>query len=151
MDADKKRGRYQRIREQLTEVLNVTEDPIAKMATMVGLLHHKMDYFFWTGFYRLVERQLLLGPYQGLLACQNLPKDQGVCWAAVNRKETMVVPNVHEFKGHIACDARVKSEIVVPCKNKKGEIYAVLDVDSDKLNSFDEIDAEELEKIVALL
>ncbi len=151
MDAERKQGRYQRIREQLAEVLTVTEDPIAKMATIVGLLHHKIDYFFWTGFYRLVEGQLLLGPYQGPLACQNLPKDQGVCWAAVNRKETIVVPNVHEFPGHTACDARSNSEVVVPCRNAQGEIFAVLDVDSDKLNAFDQIDAEELEKIVSLL
>jgi L-methionine (R)-S-oxide reductase len=151
MDAARKLGRYQRIREQLQDVLNVTDDPIAKMATVAGLLHHKMDYFFWTGFYRLVGEQLLLGPYQGPLACQNLPKDKGVCWAAVNRNETIVVPNVHEFPGHTACDARANSEIVVPCRNQQGEIFAVLDVDSDKLNSFDRIDAEELEKIVALL
>ena len=151
MDAERKQGRYQRIREQLAEVLTVTEDPIAKMATIVGLLHHKIDYFFWTGFYRLVEGQLLLGPYQGPLACQNLPKDQGVCWAAVNRKETIVVPNVHEVPGHTACDARSNSEVVVPCRNAQGEIFAVLDVDSDKLNAFDQIDAEELEKIVSLL
>jgi len=151
MDAERKQGRYQRIRDQLAEVLTVTEDPIAKMATIVGLLHHKIDYFFWTGFYRLVEGQLLLGPYQGPLACQNLPKDQGVCWAAVNRKETIVVPNVHEFPGHTACDARSNSEVVVPCRNAQGEIFAVLDVDSDKLNAFDQIDAEELEKIVSLL
>ena len=151
MNAERKRGRYQRIREQLAEVLTVTEDPIARMATIVGLLHHKMDSFFWTGFYRLVQGQLLLGPYQGPLACQNLPKDKGVCWAAVNRKETIVVPNVHEFPGHTACDARSNSEVVVPCRNAQGEIFAVLDVDSDKLNSFDQIDAQELEKIVALL
>ena len=151
MDPEKKRGRYQRIRRQLAEVLTVTEDPIARMATIVGLLHHKMDHYFWTGFYRLVEGQLLLGPYQGPLACQNLPRDQGICWAAVNRNETIVVPNVQDFEGHIACDARTKSEVVVPCKNQQGEIFAVLDVDSDKLNTFDEIDAEELEKIVALL
>lgn len=148
---DNKHRRYQRIEEQLSNLLDVTDDPIARMATVVALLHHKMDYFFWTGFYRLIDGELLVGPYQGALACQNLRKDSGVCWAAVNQNQTIVVPNVEEFPGHIACDASSKSEIAVPCRNGRGSVFGVLDVDSASLNSFDQVDAEQLTKIVALL
>jgi len=151
MEAERKRGRYGRIREQLGEVLTVTEAMAPRMATVAALLHHKMDYFFWTGFYQLVEGKLLVGPYQGPLACQDLQKERGACWAAVEQKKTILVPNVDEYKGHIACDARSKSEIVAPCIDKEGKVFAVLDVDSKQLNAFDEVDAEELEKIVSLL
>lgn len=121
------------------------------MATINAVLHHKMDTFFWTGFYLLQDGKLQVGPYQGALACINLAKDTGVCWAALNQEKTMVVPEVHNFPGHIACDSRSQSEVVVPVRNKQGELLAVLDVDSDKLNSFDEVDAEWLEKIVELV
>ncbi len=121
------------------------------MATINAVLHHKMDTFFWTGFYLLQDGKLQVGPYQGALACINLAKDTGVCWAALNQEKTMVVPDVHNFPGHIACDSRSQSEVVVPVRNKQGELVAVLDVDSDKLNSFDEVDAEWLEKIVELV
>ena len=151
MRDEQKRGRYGRIRAQLAELLTVTEDVTARMATVAGLLHHKMDYFFWTGFYRLVDGELLVGPYQGPLACQKLKKGAGVCWAAVKRGETIVVPDVSKFAGHIACDSRSRSEIVVPCRDGEGRIVAVLDVDSVSLGSFDEIDAAELEEIVRLI
>ena len=121
------------------------------MATINAVLHHKMETFFWTGFYLLQDGKLQVGPYQGALACINLAKDTGVCWAALNQGKTMVVPDVHNFPGHIACDSRSQSEVVVPVRNKQGELVAVLDVDSDKLNSFDEVDAEWLEKIVELV
>ena len=121
------------------------------MATINAVLHHKMDTFFWTGFYLLQDGKLQVGPYQGALACINLAKDTGVCWAALNQEKTMVVPDVHNFPGHIACDSRSQSEVVVPVRNKQGELVAVLDVDSDKLNSFDEVDAEWLEKIMELV
>jgi len=121
------------------------------MATINAVLHHKMDTFFWTGFYLLQDGKLQVGPYQGALACINLAKDTGVCWAALNQEKTMVVPDVHNFPGHIACDSRSQSEVVVPVRNKQGELVAVLDVDSDKLNSFDEVDAEWLEKMVELV
>ena len=121
------------------------------MATINAVLHHKMDTFFWIGFYLLQDGKLQVGPYQGALACINLAKDTGVCWAALNQGKTMVVPDVHNFPGHIACDSRSQSEVVVPVRNKQGELVAVLDVDSDKLNSFDEVDAEWLEKIMELV
>ncbi len=148
---DKKAQRYERIYAQLQELLAKVSDPISHMATIAALLHHKMPGFFWTGFYRHIDGQLLVGPYQGPLACQSLKKDTGVCWAGVNQRQTMVVPNVHEFPGHIACDSRSNSEIVVPCKNPTGEVWAVLDIDSTELNHFDQTDATELEKIVALI
>ena len=151
MEPNRKHERYQRIREQLLELLTVTDDHTARMATIVAVLHHKIDYFFWTGFYRLIDGELLVGPYQGFLACQNLKKDSGVCWAAVNRKKTIVVPDVNKFPGHIACDGRSKSEIVVPCNNEQDDVFAVLDVDSSDYGSFDDVDAQELENIVKLL
>jgi len=143
--------RYQRIITQLEELLHKTDFPYARMATVNALLYNKMDNFFWVGFYLLVNDELTVGPYQGALACQVLKKNSGVCWAAINEQKTMVVPDVHQFPGHIACDSRSKSEIVIPLRNSKNEIIGCIDVDSDKLAAFDETDAMYLEKIVALI
>jgi GAF domain-containing protein len=121
------------------------------MATIATLLFHKFDYFFWCGFYRLVQGELIVGPYQGPLACQVLAKDRGVCWASIKQGETIMVPDVRQFPGHIACDSRSRSEIVVPFRDGAGNVAGVLDVDSDRLDSFDEVDARQLEMIVALL
>lgn len=151
MDQDRKLTLYERIRGQLAGLLLKTPDPQARMATVAALLYHKFDYFFWCGFYRLVQGDLVVGPYQGPLACQVLAKNRGVCWEAVKCGDTVVVPDVHKFPGHIACDSRSLSEIVVPVRDGKGAIVAVLDVDSDKLDQFNEIDAGQLEMIVKLL
>jgi len=148
---DTKRNRYRRIRRQLEGLFSKTEDPDARMATLCALLYHKMDDFFWCGFYRLKEGELTVGPYQGSLACLVLEKHTGVCWAAIDRKTTVVVPDVHRFPGHIACDPRSRSEIVIPLKSRNGEIVGVLDVDGDKPSAFDDVDGEELEKIVGLI
>lgn len=121
------------------------------MSTVAAVLHHKMDGFFWTGFYLLNEGNLIVGPYQGPLACQVLTKDTGVCWAGINQGKTIIVPDVEKFPGHIACDSRSKSEIVVPLRNKNGQIIALLDVDSKHLGQFNETDAAGLEKIVGLI
>jgi GAF domain-containing protein len=121
------------------------------MSTIIAVLHHKFDHFFWTGFYFLKDGELTVRNYQGPLACQVLEKNKGVCWAGINQKNTIVVPDVHQFPGHIACDARSNSEIVVPVIDKKGVILGVLDVDSEKENSFDEVDAENLEEIVGMI
>ena len=145
-----KLDRYQRIREQLAQELDKCDELITRMATAVALLHHKQTHFFWTGFYRLVQGQLLVGPYQGSLACQVIPPGQGVCGAAFSRGETVIVPDVHAFPGHIACDARSRAEIVVPCRSR-GELVAVLDVDSERLGAFDATDAEQLEAVVGLV
>ena len=151
MEKDKKEKRYERLYEQIRKLLEDKEYPVARMATIVAVLHHKMDYFFWTGFYLLVNGNLIVGPYQGPVACILLEKDKGVCWAGLNRTETILVDDVHAFPDHIACDSRSKSEIVVPLKTAKGEVFGVLDVDSKDLASFDDIDARWLEKITALL
>ncbi len=121
------------------------------MSTIASVLHHKFDYFFWTGFYLLTDGELIVGPYQGSVACIKLKKDTGVCWAGINRKETIIVPDVHKFPGHIACDSRSNSEIVVPLKDQSGKIIGVLDVDSKALNAFDEEDKIGLERIAELV
>lgn len=147
----KKEKRYQRLHKQLEELLPKGNTPISAMATIAAVLYHKIDYFFWCGFYLLEDGKLNVGPYQGPVACQELEKDNGVCWAGINRAETIVVPDVEAFPGHIACDSRSKSEVVVPLFNKQNEVIGVLDIDSKELNSFDETDAVWLEKIVSLL
>ena len=148
-------GRYERIHTQLSEQLKTgpkrTADPIARMATISALLHAKMPHFFWTGFYRLVDGDLVVGPYQGPLACALLPASAGVCWEGITSRATVIVPDVHAFPGHVACDERSQSEIVVPVHGPGGEIIAVLDVDSDQPDSFAEVDRVGLEKIVALI
>ena len=151
MKDNKKAGRYQRIFDQLQKLLQLPGNDISRMATVAALLHQKMDHFFWTGFYLLDNGELIAGPYQGPVACQLLKKHTGVCWAAIDRGESILVPNVHDFPGHIACDSRSNSEIVVPLRNKEGEITGVLDVDSKDLNAFDEYDRQGLEKILSLL
>lgn len=151
MDKNKKNGRYSRIYNQLEELVVKSDHPLSRMATVVAVLHHKLEYFFWTGFYLLHDGRLLVGPYQGPVACQELAKNKGVCWAGVNGKEVVVVPDVHKFPDHIACDSRSQSEIVVPIRDSKNEIIGVLDVDSKELGSFDEVDAKWLEKILKLI
>ncbi len=142
---------YQRIHAQLGELLPKTRNKIARMATVAAVLHHKMPHYFWTGFYALDSGELIVGPYQGSLACLVLEKEKGVCWAGIFRRRTLIVPDVHKFPGHIACDSRSRSEIVVPLFDKEGQVWGVLDVDSRLLSAFSEIDAEWLEKIVALI
>ena len=143
--------RYARIYAQLEQLFIKTKNKISRIATIASLLHHKMPHFFWTGFYLLDEGELVIGPYQGSLACLVLEKKKGVCWAGILRRQTVIVPNVHKFPGHIACDSRSNSEIVVPIFDKKGKIWGVLDVDSQKFDAFTETDREWLEKIVALI
>ena len=151
MNTEKKKARYQRIYKQIEELIQKTNDPFARMSIITAVLHHKFDYYFWTGFYRLVNDELIICCYQGSIACLILPEHSGVCWEAISQKKTIIIPDVNQFPGHIACDNRSKSEIVVPVKNKSGDVVAVLDVDSKELDSFDEVDAENLEKIVALI
>jgi L-methionine (R)-S-oxide reductase len=151
MDKVRKTERYNRLYAQIDELLKKSDNRISRMSTVIAVLHHKIDYFFWTGFYMLQDGRLLVGPYQGPVACQELEKDKGVCWAGIIKKDIIVVPDVHHFPGHIACDSRSKSEIVVPLRNETKEIIGVLDVDSKELGSFDEIDAEWLQKIVELI
>ncbi|WP_372947657.1 GAF domain-containing protein [Mariniphaga sp.] len=151
MEKNKKDGRYSRIYNQLSELVKKSNSPSARMATIIAVLHHKMDTFFWTGFYLLENGAMTVNMYQGPVACQVLEKNKGVCWAAFNKKESVVVEDVHQFPGHIACDSRSNSEIVVPLKNREGEIIGVLDVDSKEKAAFDEVDARWLEKILELI
>lgn len=146
-----KEKRYQRLYNQLVELLGKHENPVSRMATVVAVLHHKMEYSFWTGFYLLTDGELLVGPYQGPVACILLEKHKGVCWAGIKSRRTVIVPDVHAFPGHIACDSRSKSEIVVPLRDSTGNISGVLDVDSKDFGSFDETDKVWLEKIVELI
>ena len=150
MDKEKKEGRYQRLYTQIEQLLQKSPDQTAAMATIAAVLYHKMEYFFWCGFYLVDGQRLIVGPYQGPAACQVL-EGRGVCLAAAEQKQTQVVPDVHQFPGHIACDSRSQSEIVVPVRDAGGRITAVLDVDSKELNSFDETDAAYLEQIITLL
>jgi len=151
MNQDTKANRYQRIAEQLRELFVKTTNPSSRMATTVALLHHKMPNFYWTGFYMLHNGELLVDVYQGPIACLLLKKDVGVCWASINRNQTIVVEDVHQFEGHIACSSATNSEIVVPLRNKSGEVLGVLDIDSKKFANFDSTDATELEKINQLI
>jgi len=151
MDEAKKAGRYARIYKQLKDLLVLTDDPLARMASVCAVLHHKMDHYFWTGFYLLKEGKLIVGPYQGPVACQELEKDKGVCWAAVRRGSPVLVADVKRFPGHISCDSRSQSEIALPVYNSQGEIVAVFDVDSDQKDAFSGLDQGALSDIMALI
>ncbi|WP_319480415.1 GAF domain-containing protein [uncultured Draconibacterium sp.] len=151
MEDRKKEGRYGRIYKQLSELVLKSNNAQARMATIIAVLHHKMDYFFWTGYYLIEDGEMTVNSYQGPVACQILEKNKGVCWAAFNQKETVVVEDVHAFPDHIACDSRSNSEIVVPLKNQAGEVIGVLDIDSSEKAAFTEVDAHWLEKILELI
>jgi L-methionine (R)-S-oxide reductase len=129
-------------------VLAGIDDEIAGMATMSSLLHHGFGYL-WTGFYRVVEPTLLrVGPYQGTLGCLDIPFGKGVCGTAAAERRTVIVTDVNAFSGHITCDVRSRSEIVVPVLASDGEVTAVLDIDSDRLAAFDSRDRDGLERLV---
>ncbi len=146
-----KAARYGRIYQQISGLMEKCTDSQARMATVCAVLHHKMPLFFWTGFYLFKNDRLIVTTYQGPVACMELNRDQGVCWAGIRSGKTIIVADVHQFEGHIACDSRSKSEIVVPLHDSSGAIIGVLDVDSESLNSFDETDAEWLEKTISLI
>ena len=124
-------------------------DIIANMANMAAMLHETFG-FWWTGFYRVIGNELILGPFQGPLACTRIAYGRGVCGTAWKERRTLVVPDVEEFPGHIACSSASRSEIVVPVF-QNGEVIAVLDIDSDRLATFDETDSAYLEKAVTFL
>jgi L-methionine (R)-S-oxide reductase len=127
-----------------------TLDDIALMATINSVLANQFETYFWTGFYRVAGDRLVVGPYIGTVGCLQIQIGRGVCGTAAQRRETVLVPDVHQFPGHIACDAKSQSEIVVPVFGPNDELIAVLDVDSDQLNAFDEDDQAGLERICAL-
>ena len=125
-------------------------DDIALMATINSVLSHKFPHFYWTGFYRVCGARLIVGPYIGTVGCLQIEIGKGVCGTAAAKRETVIVADVNQFPGHIACDPNSKSEIVVPVFGPDDELIAVLDVDSDQLDSFDGEDQRGLEKIIAL-
>lgn len=140
---------YQELYRRIESVVSGETDQIANMANTAALIHETFG-FWWTGFYIVKDGMLVLGPFQGPVACTRIAFGKGVCGTAWKRMETIIVPDVHQFPGHIACSSLSQSEIVVPLFNGD-EIYAVLDIDSKELSTFDKIDKEWLEKIGSLL
>ena len=134
----------------MTALLEGETDGIARMANVAAVLHGTFG-FWWTGFYRVAGKELVLGPFQGPVACMRIPFGKGVCGTAWARNETIVVPDVEAFPGHIACSSASRSEIVVPVHGPDGTVTAVLDIDSDRLAAFDEVDRAALERMVKLL
>ena len=144
-----KEEQYKMLFPQMQSLIGNETDMIANMANMAAALKQTFD-FFWVGFYIVRDNQLVLGPFQGPIACTRIKPGRGVCGTAWSEARTLIVPDVDKFPGHIACNSASRSEIVVPLK-KNDSVYAVLDIDSDTLNSFDETDKQWLEKIVGIL
>ncbi|MBO7586503.1 MAG: GAF domain-containing protein [Bacteroidales bacterium] len=145
-EKDKK---YELLHRQIQSLAEGETDAIALMANMAAVIHETF-HFWWTGFYRVVGEELVLGPFQGPLACTRITRGRGVCGTSWQERRTLVVPDVHQFKGHIACSSASQSEIVVPVFNGE-DVVAVLDIDSERLSTFDETDKHWLEKIVTCL
>ena len=145
-----KTDNYRLLERQIAALLEGETDTIAKMANVTAVLHETFG-FWWTGFYRVAGNELVLGPFQGPVACMHIPFGKGVCGTAWKRNEAVVVPDVEQFPGHIACSSASRSEIVVPVHGADGAVTAVLDIDSDRLATFDGEDKVWLEKIVTLL
>ena len=141
---------YQQLQAELAAIIEGERDFIANCANCAALLFHTLPDINWAGFYYLKQNDLVLGPFQGNLACVRIALHKGVCGAAATKRETLVVPNVHEFPGHIACDAASNSEIVVPLL-AGDQLIGVLDIDSPKLGRFDEEDVQGLEVIATTL
>lgn len=139
--------KYTTIRPQIRSLITGEPDLVANLANVTAVLKEVFG-FFWVGFYLMKEGELVLGPFQGPLACTRIELGRGVCGAAAERRETLVVPNVDEFPGHIACSSASRSEVVVPLL-QDGVVLGVLDVDSDQLDDFDGVDAEQLEAMMA--
>lgn len=151
MTPEEKTERYHAVAQEIAAVIDGETNLVARMATVSNLLHHAFEHFFWTGFYCVdvdKKSELVVGPYQGTMGCLRIPFGKGVCGTAAQDKKTIIVDNVHDFPGHIACDANSLSEIVVPVIGRDGSLTAVLDVDSDREAMFDETDRHHLETII---
>lgn len=148
--------KYQMLVEQIRSLIEGERDAVAVMANVAAVIHEAMG-FWWTGFYRVMpkagsdDKELVLGPFQGPVACMHIAFGRGVCGTAWERRQSVVVPDVEQFPGHIACSSLSRSEIVVPVLSSAGEVVAVLDIDSKELSTFDETDREYLERICAFL
>ena len=152
----KKQDLYMEARMEIDAVIRDESNVMARLVTTLCVLHHKFDYFFWTGFYMVdpdKADELVIGPYQGTLGCTRIPfgkgNVRGVCGKAASTGQTVIVEDVHKFEGHIACDSRSQSEIVVPVFSPDGSLYAVFDVDSTEVGSFCEVDQANLGLIMS--
>ena len=145
-----KEEKYELLVSQIRALIEGENDVIAVMSNVAAAIHQTMG-FWWTGFYRVKNEELVLGPFQGPVACMHIPYGKGVCGTAWQRAETVVVEDVEQFPGHIACSSESKSEIVVPVFGGDGKVTAVLDIDSEKLATFDDTDRRYLEEICRLL
>ena len=142
-----KKDKYTACQREIKIRLEKGGNLIADLGNVAAVLKKRMDHYFWVGFYFLEYDQLVLGPFQGTPACVFLQKDKGVCAACATQQKTICIPDVHQFPGHVACDPNSQSEIVVPMFDEDDNLRAVLDVDSNELNAFDEIDQTSLEAI----
>ena len=144
-----KEARYREVATEIASVLEGEPNRVARMATVASMLASSFEHYFWTGFYVVDGKdELVVGPYQGTLGCLRIAFGRGVCGAAAAERKTLLVADVHAFPGHIACDSRSASEVVVPVFDLHGELIAVFDVDSDQPAAFDEVDARWLERIL---
>lgn len=141
---------YDSLVPQITALVDGEPDLVANLANIAAALKEAFG-FFWVGFYLKKDNQLVLGPFQGPIACTRIAFDKGVCGAAFTRQQTILVPDVEQFPGHIACSSASKSEVVVPVFDRDGQVSMVLDVDSDRLDDFSESDVQGLERIAALI
>ena len=148
ISGETKQERYEALLPQIEAVVEDEPDLIANMANVAAMLHETFG-FWWTGFYRVEGQELVLGPFQGPMACTRIKKGRGVCGTAWAEAQTQVVPDVDQFPGHIACSSASRSEIVVPIF-KEGEVIAVLDIDSAQLGTFDQTDRRYLEQVVEM-
>lgn len=147
---ESKTEKYRLLTEQIRALTEGESDSVAVMANVCAAIHETMG-FFWTGFYRVQGQELVLGPFQGPVACMRIGFGRGVCGTAWEQGKTIVVPDVEQFPGHIACSSLSRSEIVVPLFSQTGEVIAVLDIDSKELGTFDETDRQHLERICKLI
>ena len=145
-----KKEKYELLLQQVESLIAGETNKVGVLANVSAAIHESMG-FFWTGFYLVNDNELILGPFQGSVACYHIPYDKGVCGTAWARRQTVVVPDVEEFPGHIACSSLSRSEIVVPVFNASNEVVAVLDIDSKELSTFDEVDQHYLERIVQIV
>ncbi len=145
-----KRERYESLIPQIEGLVMGEPDLVANLSNIAAALRFGMG-FFWVGFYLVKNDELVLGPFQGPIACTRIRKGKGVCGTAWDKKSVIIVPDVDQFPGHIACSSDSKSEIVLPAFNTQGEVALILDVDSDKLNDFDETDEEFLRQVMIII
>ena len=145
-----KEEKYKLLVSQIASLIDGESDQIAVMANVSAAIHQSMG-FWWTGFYRVIGDELVLGPFQGPVACMHIPYGKGVCGTAWQRAATVIVPDVEQFPGHIACSSESRSEIVVPVFGPNEKVIAVLDIDSTQLSTFDDTDRKYLEQICSLI